>query len=383
MLSSNAAEVGRLLVRARAWAERLGSPVRLWLSDKQDAFVKGIATEFAGVPHRYCQNHFLRDLAKPLLEQDSHAKVQMRKQVRGLRVIEREVLEQRSGQAARPRGSSVPPQVGPAVSCAALVPRHPDAASSSTLPMPGPAVVRPRAAARARPREAPAGHDAAARVVLDYCASVRGILNNNQGGPLQPPGLRMAAALTEVQASLQRNLALHSRVRHMGNWSGWRVASPAGYLSTPPAEQAAACSSRWPKSTAWRRRWRRTAAAARTQQPPEVRREYQPRAERSTATWAEADVELVAWACSWDRVPARERRGCTTTSIWNAGSATQSATSGTFMAGAMPGCASFQEGATLVLVLDAHDAHPGMFTVEELLPILAAKNAGATTGHAA
>ena len=65
------------------------------MSDKQDAFVKGIKAEFPDTPHRYCQNHFLRDLAKPLLEQDSHAKVQMRKKVRGLRVIEKQVLEDR------------------------------------------------------------------------------------------------------------------------------------------------------------------------------------------------------------------------------------------------------------------------------------------------
>ena len=43
-------------------------------------------------------------------------------------------------------------------------------------------------------------------VVLDYCVAVRGILNDDQGGPLHPPGLRMAEALEEVQASLQRNL---------------------------------------------------------------------------------------------------------------------------------------------------------------------------------
>ena len=45
-----------------------------------------------------------------------------------------------------------------------------------------------------------------AGVVLDYRAAVRGILNDDQGGPLQPPGLRMAEALGEVRASLQRNL---------------------------------------------------------------------------------------------------------------------------------------------------------------------------------
>ncbi len=57
----------------------------LWVSDKQDAFVTGIAAVFPGVPHRYCANHFLRDLAKPVLEADSHAKVQMRQKVRGFR----------------------------------------------------------------------------------------------------------------------------------------------------------------------------------------------------------------------------------------------------------------------------------------------------------
>ena len=38
-------------------------------------FVTGIAAEFPDVPHRYCDNHFLRDVAKPVLEADSHAKV--------------------------------------------------------------------------------------------------------------------------------------------------------------------------------------------------------------------------------------------------------------------------------------------------------------------
>ena len=61
----------------------MNKTVSLWISDKQDAFVTGIAAEFPGVPHRYCDNHFLRDLAKPVLEADSHAKVQMRHKVAG------------------------------------------------------------------------------------------------------------------------------------------------------------------------------------------------------------------------------------------------------------------------------------------------------------
>ncbi|MCI0350914.1 MAG: hypothetical protein L0Z53_15925 [Acidobacteriales bacterium] len=45
-------------------------------------------------------------------------------------------------------------------------------------------------------------------IVLDYCAAVRGIINDSQGGPLRPPGLRMSQALGELRRSLQRGLRL-------------------------------------------------------------------------------------------------------------------------------------------------------------------------------
>ena len=77
LISAMADEVRRLIAKAKEWADGLGKPVVLWLSDRQDAFVTGIAAEFPDVPHRYCQNHFLRDVAKPVLELDSHTKVQM------------------------------------------------------------------------------------------------------------------------------------------------------------------------------------------------------------------------------------------------------------------------------------------------------------------
>jgi len=157
LLSATEAEVRRLIAQARHWAESLGRSVKLWMSDKQDAFVSGVAAEFPGVAHRYCANHFLRDLARPVLEADSHAKVQMRRKVRGLRSIEKAVL-----------GPERPPAEGP------------------EAPPP--------------PTEGATG------VVLDYCAAVRGILNDDQGGPLHPPGLRMAEALGEVRQSLGRNL---------------------------------------------------------------------------------------------------------------------------------------------------------------------------------
>src|SRR5512142_3015966 len=91
----------------------------------------------------------LRDVAKPVRDADSHAKVQMRKKVRGLRGIEQSILKQRRRIAQE--GSQTLPQPSIVIEAA-----HPDNP--------------PRA------EEEPAGD-----VVLAYCAAVRGILNDDQG----------------------------------------------------------------------------------------------------------------------------------------------------------------------------------------------------------
>src|SRR3954464_8642921 len=109
LLSATAAEVGRLIKKAGEWAEALGKPVALWLSDKREAFVTGIATEFPEVPHRSCDNHFLRDLAQPVLDADRHAKAQMRTKVRRLRTIERRVLRRPKAEA---KADLTPPTPG-------------------------------------------------------------------------------------------------------------------------------------------------------------------------------------------------------------------------------------------------------------------------------
>ena len=135
----------------------------------------GIAAEFPAVPHRYCDNHFLRDLAKPVLEADSHAKVQMRKKVRGLRGIEQSVLNHRRD--STPLGPPPPPGPGSVVTETHLSADPPPTADD------------------------PVGVAGVAHVAeLDHH------VNNDQGGPLDPPGLRMAEALGEVRQSIQRNL---------------------------------------------------------------------------------------------------------------------------------------------------------------------------------
>lgn len=214
LLSSSADEVRRLIAKAKDWATQLGKPVELWMSDKQDAFVTGIEAEFPDVPHRYCQNHFLRDLAKPMLEKDSHAKVQMRKKVRGLRAIEKLVLEDRRQAQAEPE----------AASASAAASGEPCLVVSPTIRTAGAA--EPTAAAD-QPLVKPAA-DEAGQVVLDYCCAVRGILNDDQGGPLQPPGLRMASALQEVRASLQRSLDAKKGGAARSSYASSRAASTGG-----------------------------------------------------------------------------------------------------------------------------------------------------------
>jgi len=190
LLSSASQEIRPLFVQARDWAKRLRCRVRLWMSDKQDGFVTMIAKEFPGVVHRYCANHFLRDLAKPVLELDSHAKVQMRSKIRGLRAIERKVLHGRGPDHLEER----PPSRRKSLLGSSLLGSH----------------------ATAEP---------ALEVVLDYCAAVRGIINDSQGGPLRPPGLRMSQALAEVQRSLRRNVRLKKGGTRNVCWNDWRSAS--------------------------------------------------------------------------------------------------------------------------------------------------------------
>ena len=145
LLSGTTTEVRKLFVRAKQLAQTLRLNVVLWISDKQDAFLKCVDAEFSGVPHRYCENHFFRDLAKPVLDLDSTAKKKMRAKIRGLRALEREILDARQ------------------------------------------AVARPSSAGR-KGRSSLAG--VRGNVVLDYCSVVRGILNDGHGGPAHPAGLR-------------------------------------------------------------------------------------------------------------------------------------------------------------------------------------------------
>jgi hypothetical protein len=344
LLSSNADEVRRLLIQARAWATQLGLPVHWWLSDKHDAFVTGIAAEFPGVPHRYCVNHFLRDLAKPMLEADSHAKVKMRRTVRGLRTIEREVLQQR-----RPIAAEAP--------AGAPVAMTPAGEPPAVVPAAAPPLAKDVPTATASPADA-------GEVVLDYCSAVRGLLNDDQGGPLQPPGLRMAEALGEVRASLQRN-----------------VDANRGGRAHTQLQRLAACIDR---------------GVAEVQAAHQVIRQHLHEIERVAATLINANGSTTERQAQFTRLQ-EEFAGLDTPFYHHVAGVMASFAAGLFVGGAtLPflqdnldlerwfrkpkgherrihghrhaGVRIVQEGPTLLLALDAHVTHPEPFTAHDLEP---------------
>lgn len=181
---------------ARQWAEHVGTPVRAWMSDPQDACVTAMADEVGGVPHRYCPNPLRRDVAPPVRARDRPAKGKRRSNGRGLRASERRVLAERRHAAPpepplfpeRPQGDG-PPWIAPS-EAATAAPWAPGARSGAT------------------PGTAP-GEDEAGEGVRGYGAAVRGLLQASHGGPRRPPGGRMREAVPAVRDALARHLQAH------------------------------------------------------------------------------------------------------------------------------------------------------------------------------
>jgi hypothetical protein len=137
LLSACQADLAALLTRA---AEAVGVPVAGVVSDGQHSIRNAVAQALPGVPHQLCQFHYLREAAKPIYEADRHAKKELKKYVRGVRAIERQV----EGRC-----------------------------------------------------------DPEAEVVRGYCAAVRGALTDDGRPPLDSAGLRLRGRLESVAGSLK------------------------------------------------------------------------------------------------------------------------------------------------------------------------------------
>ena len=138
LLSSSADDLSRLLSEVK---QGLSVEVAAIVSDGQRSLRNAIAQTFPDVPHGLCHFHYLREAARPIYEADRHAKKELKKQVRGIRPLER----------------------------------------------------------KAAKRE-----DDMGGIIHDYCQAVRSALTDDGRASLDAPGLRLRQRLTAILNSLVR-----------------------------------------------------------------------------------------------------------------------------------------------------------------------------------
>ena len=138
LLSSIEADLTALMTEVK---EGLSVPITGVISDGQHSIRNAVAIALPGVPHQLCHFHYLREAARPMYEADRHAKKELKKRVRGIRPIEREVE-----------------------GCG----------------------------------------DPQAQAIQGYCSAVRSAITDDGRPPLEASGLKLRGRLQEVSASLAR-----------------------------------------------------------------------------------------------------------------------------------------------------------------------------------
>lgn len=138
LLSSSADDLSKLLTEVK---QGLPVEIKAVVSDGQRSLRNAIAQTFPNVPHGLCHFHYLREAARPIYEADRHAKKELKKQVRGIRPLER----------------------------------------------------------KAATRTDEMGH-----IILDYCQAVRSSITDDGRAPLEAAGLRLRQRLTAIRDSLRR-----------------------------------------------------------------------------------------------------------------------------------------------------------------------------------
>jgi hypothetical protein len=138
LLSSTENDLAGLI---REVKRNLSVPIVGAISDGQRSIRKAVAGALPRVAHQLCHFHYLREAAKPLYEADRHAKKELKKRVRGIRPIERQV-DTRS--------------------------------------------------------------DREAQAVQGYCSAVRSAITDDGRPPLQASGLKLRGRLSAITASLSQ-----------------------------------------------------------------------------------------------------------------------------------------------------------------------------------
>jgi len=101
LLSATQHDVATLLNQVQ---EALTVPIVAVLSDGQHSIRKAVQRALPQVPHQLCHFHYLREAAKPIYEADRHAKKVLKKSVRGVRPLERQMEGRTDAEATIIRG---------------------------------------------------------------------------------------------------------------------------------------------------------------------------------------------------------------------------------------------------------------------------------------
>jgi Transposase, Mutator family len=99
LLGATENDLAPLLEEAASICRQLGIPIVGVISDGQRSIRNAVARALPGVAHQLCHFHYLREAATPISNADRHAKKELKKQVRGVRPLER-ALEERSDEEA-------------------------------------------------------------------------------------------------------------------------------------------------------------------------------------------------------------------------------------------------------------------------------------------
>src|SRR6266699_2236445 len=100
LLSATESDLAALF---REVLQMLPVPVVGVISDGQQSLRKAVASALPGVPHQLCQFHYLREAGHFIFEADRHAKKELKKQVRGVRPIERQLAGRTDAEAVATR----------------------------------------------------------------------------------------------------------------------------------------------------------------------------------------------------------------------------------------------------------------------------------------
>lgn len=138
LLSSRNEDLAALLLEVK---NTLDVKIDGVISDGQQSIRKAVEVALPGIAHGLCHFHYLKEAAKVIYEADRHAKKELKKQVRGIRQIERSINEFDQAQSEAIRG---------------------------------------------------------------YCLAVRGSLTNDGRPPLDASGLKLQERLSLIEASLEK-----------------------------------------------------------------------------------------------------------------------------------------------------------------------------------